>query len=166
MAKERLSKLQKWILVEAYKKGKRNYESGFRESYYLSRQEVYKGYWADYYFELSPPKKWSGSPIIKIAPDDYNSGCIVVLCNCLKNLKKKGLAEMHGKSFSSWRKDYIVLTDKGIEMAKKLMGQEINIKDSKDWKLRHIMGLAPWYLEEELKGVLKSLNINTIESSL
>lgn len=109
MAKERLSRLQKWILVEAYKKGKER-ESKFWETtldtesvFWLSKRHVYLEY-----FCVGNRK-------------DVPLRNIIVLSWNINKLKKKKYILYHSVS------GQIILTENGVLKAKDLLN--VNKKD-------------------------------------
>jgi len=102
MAAERLSKLQKWILIQTYK----NYDEKGETFYLLKKKRIYEEYfkikcestgWSDHYRFIDSP------------------GCKhVILCRSLARLNASGyIRDNHYKE--------IILTNKGIKKAKELL---------------------------------------------
>jgi len=163
MSEKRLSRLQKWILTEAYKKGKRDFF--IRDEYYISKRDIYHDYWKDFFFELPRPKKWRCGESIKIKPNEWRAGPVVTLSRSLKNLEQKGFIKM-GSRFGrepGGRWGDAILTEKGIEKAKTLLSMKINIKNSISWKLNKILVLASYYSEEELREIERTLNVKVLQ---
>jgi len=127
MAKERLSKLQKWVLVEAYK-NKCEYESSFekRTEYKLMKRKIYENFfniklekhgYADFETECN----------FRIPKEEKTK--IVILSRSLNKLRNRGLirpsygalniATMFGGRANIGSEVY--LTEKGIEKAKELL---------------------------------------------
>lgn len=111
MAKERLSKLQKWILTETYRQGRREIgldrayyegmkrEDNFIRCYCQNRIDVYIGFF--------------GSP-------NVTNKTRVIVSNSLRRLSEKELI-----SLKPWldckAKSIIILTEKGVKRAKELI---------------------------------------------
>jgi len=106
MAAERLSKLQKWILIQAYKNKHKSGLEPFETVYPIDRRQIYEKYfniklerygWPDHCRFIDSP------------------GCKpVILCRSLKLLWQRGYWKYHyGRT--------IYLTDKGAEKAKELL---------------------------------------------
>jgi len=118
MAKERLSKLQKWILIEAYK-NKREWEGTFgkRDIYELSKYTIYEDY-----FNIDTKNKgyggiFGGFDFVDKGPRTQKIK--VILSRSLWNLKKKGYIEL-----DLFRKKFmtnIELTENGIKKASELL---------------------------------------------
>ncbi len=124
MAKERLSKLQQWILAESYKLNVLHDGSVVgRESgiYYEFGSKENTGYtkWAFQYFECWIFEKYYGFP------PQYGNGksktpayktARVTVCRSVRNLELKGLIEInryYDYKMKNWR-----ITDKGIAALK------------------------------------------------
>ncbi|MBA7471408.1 hypothetical protein ES707_06714 [subsurface metagenome] len=129
MAKERLSKLQKWILIKAYEKGKR--QLGFFSSYtrcFLSRREVYEEY---FNLRTNPAQRrrqegWS----------QVGTEAAVALSRSAKSLKRKGLVDLsrYRSGYGISGKNHIALTYKGEEKAESLMFMTQVINNKKEAK--------------------------------
>lgn len=102
MAKERLSRFQKWILVAVYQTG----EEGLR------RRRIYKSY-----FGLKPEGRWDYRNDRFYHWSNVHGSPTVVLSRSLKRLREKDLVYMG----CGWRLGIIYLTNEGIEKAKSLM---------------------------------------------
>ena len=135
MAAERLSKLQKWILVKCYQKTIKRDNSGFtilksqRDCYgdvgknehtqnlywgYLFRDEIL----ADYYKYPEDEKVWSVWAKQHAFKGETAKGRIA-LARSLDNLETKGLIETWVGQYMKWQG--VKLTEAGIERAKALM---------------------------------------------
>ena len=113
MSKERLSKLQKWILSECYKNNE------------LRKREIYKRF-----FGLQLGYYDSGK---HVSSELYNS-IAVILSRSLKRMKEKGLIML---SYPSWKRS-LILTEKGTERAKSLLlSKAINNKREKKARKRY-----------------------------
>jgi len=132
MSKERLSRLQKWILVEAYKKGKRDAISCPNEdiknglikaglgycfnAYWIGTDEIYRRYFG-----------------IEKSGRDAKSVKSVILCRSTKKLKER-------EYFEAWRYEYfedryeqrLILSAKGIDKAKSI----ITSQNARDYTIR------------------------------
>lgn len=141
MAKERLSKLQKWILTRCYEDGKHDH----KVAYYIKRQQLVAKRISEYYEEHGKPKFiterveiWGemtdlhDSKKEKLADNRIKAKLEVALINSMRNLVKKGYLGGFLYEFPNscpwdvWQKEKwkwygIWLTDKGIELVKSLL---------------------------------------------
>jgi len=99
MTRERLSKLQKWILMEAYKSGRRTHKwSPNREGFFIYRKEIPDGFYG------------------KNKPKNYQ----VIISRSIKNLEEKGyIYRTYGERKSSYYD--IFLDDDGEKMARRIL---------------------------------------------
>lgn len=110
MATERLSKLQKWILIQAYKSQDRElkrYDTVLVKNYTISKKEIYQGYFGINRQGLS--YKRENIPV----------SIRVILSRCIKNLIEKELIAVR----KDYRKSHIEcyhLTERGYNKAKLL----------------------------------------------
>ena len=138
MAKERLSKLQKWILLKLYEAGKDHYATPnyWRSRHYLVHNRIKE------YLKLEKVKKYFSDhekAWRKIQPSHYISEeekqnwfkdkFEVSTTNSLKNLAKEGYVELLNKDRwsinlnSGYRQVtvFVQLKDKGVEAVEKLL---------------------------------------------
>ena len=112
MAKERLSQLQRWILLQCYNEGKYDGKYDNRESgsfakvdYYIQRHELIVRQIDEYYKEYGKPEftyqetvEWLDNEVLilhdqkkeKEAKNRIRNKLEVALTNSIKNLRKKG----------------------------------------------------------------------------
>jgi len=98
MSAERLSRLQKWILAEAYRKGRRIHKWGpSREGFFVYRKEIPDGFYGE-----NKPKNYQ-----------------VIISRSIRNLEKK---EYIYRTYGERRKSYydIFLTESGVQKAKSM----------------------------------------------
>lgn len=101
MAKERLSKLQKWILCQAYLENA------------VSRRQIYEEF---YGVKLTPMNKGKrGSNSWWLFGNKY-----VAVCHSLKSLRERELIKMEKDESSGRYKDPIRLTDRGRKVVEEL----------------------------------------------
>lgn len=124
MAKERLSKLQKWVLMEAYKNYREHETSlGKLDIYELSKQDIYERFF-DVKITRGP---WDRT--FRLLKKDKVKA--VILSRSLRRLKEKGyvkapnefLAKMFKKSAHC--APALELTDKGVEIAKSIIAHTV-----------------------------------------
>jgi len=98
MSKERLSRLQKWILVEAYKSGQRIHKWGpNQEGFFIYRKEIPDGFYG------------------KNKPKNYQ----VIISKSIRNLEEKEyIYRTYGQRMSSYYD--IFLTEYGVQKAKSI----------------------------------------------
>jgi hypothetical protein len=114
MAKERLSRLQKWILVEAYLKGKR------RLHYFNWTEEEFRERGP----EWARDKFWIGTKEIhrRFFGSSPNQQRSVILSRSLRRLSEKGFlaTRIGGHYYEGERK--VVLSELGAAKAKSIIG--------------------------------------------
>jgi len=105
MSKQRFSKLQKWILIEAY-----NLEKDFY------KREIYTKF---FNIKLGHYEHW------KYVSSQLNNSIAVIVSRSIRRLKEKGLIDWprHYKGICHLD-DSIRLTEKGIEIALMLISME------------------------------------------
>jgi len=109
MAKRRLSKLQKWILTEAYRAGRRYIKFfGTFEGYGLYKNEIYTKF-----FNVKLDHYKYG----KYISSQLSNSIAVITSRSLKNLKEKGFIRLESRAIKLRKKDAIILTEKGIKVA-------------------------------------------------
>jgi len=122
MSKERLSKLQKWILVEAYKRGRRNltrFPPDFNEDFIIKSGlgDRLNQYWigtADVHREYFEQEK--ADPVKA-----------VILCRSIAKLSERDYFEMkvRRQDFGQCAGDIqVVLSEEGINKAKSIMAEQ------------------------------------------
>lgn len=147
MAKERLSQLQRWILLQCYNEGKydRRYDdrksgSFAKVDYYIQRHELIVRQIEKYYKEYGEPEftyeKTSnffgdGDEVYtlhdqkkeKEGRNRIRNKLEVALTNSIKNLRKKGYIVPWPTEWTPeyWRWQGIWLTDKGVEVVEGLI---------------------------------------------
>jgi len=137
MAKERLSQLQRWILLQCYNEGEYDYKKhrwrdigGWRKNYYISRRVLFirllnknyednKGRYLEYFEAV---EKWISRKI----DDEGRKGWFrwrlqVLLTNSIRNLLKKGCIETSSTSLGRKLSSYthiknLWLSDKGLSL--------------------------------------------------
>ncbi len=135
MSKERLSGLQKWILTEAYKRGRRNLSSGFPSHWtedYIVKNGL--GFMLNQY--------WIGTDDIHkeyFGHTKANPVKSVILCRSIATLGERGYFETKRLRYELSRPGtdiQVVLSEKGIDKAKSIMvGQK-----SHDYTIRKPSG--------------------------
>jgi len=122
--KERLSKLQKWILINCYRKTieKDNTKLTLLRGYSYRNSELDSLYWTYLfrteilldYFKCKPDnEKWTNQKNQHFI--GRNNSAQVSTTNTLKNLEKKGLVSWMSAVYSGWQG--ITLTEKGREIS-------------------------------------------------
>jgi len=106
----RLSKLQKWILLNCYRKTLLKDDTTIKESKFNKNSKTYYNYLfrAEIYYSYFNIKKYEK------VPDKYR----VICSRTTNNLERKGMVQVYEGLCSRWIG--IKLTDKGINIVKKL----------------------------------------------
>jgi len=118
MAKERLSKLQKWILLTCYRVSILKNRDGLKEMDFgfLNKKEIFfqEDVLFNYFNLQKDDNKVTNLKVIHFKRTSESNKAYVTLFRSLKNLEEKGLIE-NFTPLSAYSKQ-IHLTDKGIEL--------------------------------------------------
>lgn len=146
MAKERLSKLQRWILLQCYNEGEYDLKKhhrrdigGWHKNYYISRRVLFKRLLNKHYEDTKEKyleyfeavEKWISKKINDEGRKDWFRWSLqVLLTNSIRNLLKKGCIETSHTSFG--RKLYHYTHIKNLWLsAKGLSLIMVNINDKR-----------------------------------